>query len=329
MTKSLNMKGIKQAKQLIKSAKTVVIAGHINPDGDAIGSLLALGLGLKKIGKRVYMLDQDGVPKRYHFLPGASQVKKKAVRNCDLAIAVDCSNKELLGKVYTAFQTAKQTLAIDHHEFRRQFSDCQLVDPQAAAVGEMVYLLLNELKIPIDKSIALNILTSIIVETNSFRLPNVRPLTFKVCNYLLNLGVDYYQLADRVFWSQTRQTVVLTGICLARCKFLSRNRIAWSIVEKRDFNLAKGKDEDVDAVADQIRTIDDVKVVVLFREKDNNTLRISLRSKDKINVAAVAEQFNGGGHYDIAGCSIPNTKKAMRKLLKATEELFKKKSKDN
>lgn len=309
------MLDFRTVKQKILKAKNIAIANHINPDGDSIGSLLSLGLGIEKLGKRVYMVSADGVPKRYRFLPGASRIIKNVTKPVDLAIAVDCSNKEILGRSYNIFKKTKDILEIDHHEFKRPFGNLFLVDYKAAAVGELVYQLLSELKVCIDKNIAENLLTSIIVETNSFKLPNVRPLTFEICTELIKKGVDFYKLVDKVFWSRTRESAILSGICLARCKFINNGKLAWSIIRTKDFKRIRGEDEDIDTVADEIRAIQGVEIVVLFREKNSKTLRVSLRSKDKINIASVAEYYKGGGHYDIAGCSIPNNLESMHELL--------------
>jgi phosphoesterase RecJ-like protein len=136
-------------------------------------------------------------------------------------------------------------------------------------------------------------------------------------------GVDFYRLVDMVFWSRTRESTILSGICMARCQFLKEGQLAWSIVRHKDFRTQKGKDEDVDPVADEMRSIKGVRIVVFFREKDGSTLRVSLRSKGKINVAGIAEHFGGGGHFDVAGCSIPNSPKAIQKLLSMAKALLK------
>ena len=316
------MQNIKRAKQEILKAKKIIISGHINPDGDSIGSMLALGLGLKSLGKNVYMVSCDRIPKRYDYLPGAEKIVKSIKYNCDLAIAVDCSNKEILGKTFHIFEKAKKILAIDHHEIRRPFEDIKVLDVSAAAVGEMVYMLLKKLNVKISKQIAENLLTSIIVETNSFKLPNIGPKTFEICTKLVKKGIDFHKLSDRVFWSRSKSAVILTGICLSRCKFIRNNKIAWSIIRKKDFKVAKGKDEDVDAVADEIRAIKNVKIVVLFRENKKGYLRVSLRSKYKINVAYVAEIYGGGGHHDVAGCSIPNKPIKIKEFLAETAKLL-------
>jgi phosphoesterase RecJ-like protein len=118
-----------------------------------------------------------------------------------------------------------------------------------------------------------------------------------------------------VFWSRRKESAILSGICMARCKFLKNGRISWSIIRKKDFVVSKGKSEDVDSVADQIRSIQGVEIVVFFREESMGMLRVSLRSKGKINVASIAEYYNGGGHFDVAGCSIPDNAESRKKLL--------------
>jgi len=313
----------KKIIQEILRAKDIAVAGHINPDGDSIGSLLSLGLGLKKLGKRVYMISADGVPQRYKKLPGAKAIIKRCKKEVlDLGISVDSSNKEILGSGYLELKKAAKIIEIDHHEFRRPFGDLQLVDPHAAAVAEIIYLLLEKLKVRLDAHIAQNLLTSIIVETDSFRLPQARALTFKICARLLEKGIDFYKLVDMVFWSQTKEAIILSGLCLSRCRFLKNGRLVWSIIRKEDFQKIKGKDQDLDRAADQMRFIKGVKVVVLFREAHKGILRVSLRSKAKYNVALLAEKYGGGGHFDVAGCSIRNSSANIKKFLKDAEKIL-------
>jgi bifunctional oligoribonuclease and PAP phosphatase NrnA len=316
------MAGITETLNNIIAAKEILISGHTNPDGDSIGSLLSLGLGLEKLGKRVHMLSYDPVPFRYRKLPGADRIVRRFDKSVDLAIAVDCSNKEILGKAYVSFTRAKTILEIDHHDFRRPFGDVMYVDEKAAAVGEMIYVLLEKLRVPITKNIAYNLMTSIIVETSSFRLPNVRPFTFKVCTDLIRSGVNFYDLVDMIFWSRTRQSAVLSGVCLARSKFIEGGKIAWSIIRKSDFKRVGGRDEDVDAAPDEMRAIKDVNIAILFRENGEGTLRVSLRSKGDINVASIAERYGGGGHFDVTGCTIDNTRKTIAEFLGHAEKLI-------
>src|SRR3989338_5768585 len=152
------------------------------------------------------MISPGGVPRRYRLLPCASRIKKDIKSEVDLAISVDCSNKELLGSAYHIFKEAKELIEIDHHEFRRPFGGIPLIDNKAAAVGEIVYTLLEELNIPIANNVGQNLITSIVVETDSFRLPTVRPLTFEICQRLMSAGVNFYKLVDMVFWSRRKES---------------------------------------------------------------------------------------------------------------------------
>jgi phosphoesterase RecJ-like protein len=316
------LENLVKAKETILQAKTIVISCHINPDGDAIGSLLSLGLGLKALGKKVYMISEDDIPKKYKCLPGAKKIKQTTDKKCDLAISVDCSAKDVLGNNFEkVFKPAQKILEIDHHDFRRPFGDVSLIDSNAAAVGEIIFILLKKLNAKITSEIAEDILTSLIVETDSFRLPKVRAFTFKICEYLVDSGVNYPKLADMIFWSKSKETIILSGLALSRCKFLKRGKIAWSIIKRKDFQRMKGKEEDVDAVADEMRSIHDVKITILFRE-NGSTLRVSLRSKGKINVARLAEYYGGGGHFDVAGCFIPNNKRAINDLFNRAKKLL-------
>ena len=316
------MKGLKKAVKMIRQARDIAITCHVNPDGDAIGSMLSLGLGLEKLGKKVYMVSRDGVPKKYRRLRGARRVRKRLDKKVDLGVTVDCSTAEMVGGVFTFLERTGSILEVDHHEIRAPFGDAQLIDTRAAAVGEMVYVLLKRLGVKPTKDIAENILTSLIVETCSFRLPNVTPFTFKVCEAMLRAGVDFYRLVDTVYWSHTREVAVLSGVCMSRLKFAARGRLAWSVIKREDFHKAGGKDEDVDAVPDEIRAIKGVDIAVLFRETDRHSIRVSLRSKGGINVAKLAALFGGGGHADVSGCRIPNRQDSMKKLLARARELL-------
>lgn len=315
---------ISAAKEIIERSKNILISGHINPDGDCIGSMLALGLSLQNLGKNVSMVCCDGLPKIYKNLPGAQFVVKKPsnLKNqFDLAISLDCNMFNMLGETSKYFSKTKHILEIDHHEFREKFGDVTFIDHKSACIGEMVYKLLKKLKVNIDKEIAENLMVSLLVETNSFRLPSVTPNSFKLAYELLRTGIDFYKMTNLIYWSRTKESAVLSGLCMSRCKFLSEGKIAWSIVKLKDLEQIGALDEDADAVADDMRAIKDVKISVLFREKSKDFLRVSLRSKKHINIAEVAMKYGGGGHFDVAGCFLPNSNKHINLMLKDLEKI--------
>jgi bifunctional oligoribonuclease and PAP phosphatase NrnA len=314
------MKKLASIQRLIKASKTILISGHINPDGDCIGSLLALGLGLRHFKKDVSMYIQGSVPRVYRFLPGVGELTHTLRKTYDLAIAVDCNTKEMLGRARSGFQGAKNIIEIDHHEYRRPFGTVSWVDPKSSCVGEMVFRLLQSLRVEVTPEIATNILTSLLIESGSFRFPSVDAASFSLAARLMKLGVDYYDVVAHLFMSRHRQSALLTGICLSRCKFRANNKIVWSLIRGADFKAAHGKDEDVDPVPDEMRSIQGVRLAILFREKGRSQLRVSMRSKRYVNVARVAESFGGGGHNDVAGCIIKNSDVSIEAFLKDAEK---------
>lgn len=315
-------KEFKKIRRAILGARSIAISGHVNPDGDSIGSLLALGLGLRGMRKKVYMLCQDEIPLNYRSLPGAGRIVKTINKKVDLAIAVDCSIMDLLDNNIPVFKKAKSILEIDHHEFRKPFGDLQFIDCGAAAVGELVYILLKKLDIRINRGIAENILTSIIVETNLFRLPNVRPAVFSICAELLKKGINFSRVADKVYGLKTKEAMILSAVCLLKAKFLKGGKIIWSVITKKDLDAAGAGDYDADAIASEMNSMKGVEIAVLFREKNSGTLRVSLRSKGDINIGKLAQDHMGGGHFDVAGCSIPNNRREVRRILSSAEALL-------
>lgn len=318
----VNALEMKKARDAIWKAKNVVISGHLHPDGDSLGSLFSLGLALKNINKNVKMISSDRIPYVYHSLPGASAIVKKTNLIPDIAISVDCNSKEFLGSAFDIFKRAKHIIEIDHHKRRRPFGDISLLDSKAASAGEIVYIFLKYLNLKITKDIAQNILTSIIVETNSFRLPDIRPKTFNVCADLMKTGVDFHRLSETVYWSRTKNAALLSAECVSRTKFLKRGKLAWSLVRRKDFDKFKARDEDVETVPNDILAINNVEVVAFFREKSKKEIRVSLRSKGRFNISDVARKYGGGGHFDAAGCFIPNKPGIVGKLLDDLEKLF-------
>ncbi|MFH1753925.1 MAG: DHHA1 domain-containing protein [Candidatus Omnitrophota bacterium] len=287
-----------------------------------MGSLSALGIALTRIKKRVSLYSPGRIPHRYAFLPMHKRINRSGFRRSnDLAISVDCGDKNRLGHIYRdVFQKSLHIVEIDHHTTRIAFGDIQLVDYDACAAGEITYNLIRRLGIKIDKDIAVGLLVSLIVETASFRFPTVTSSTFGICSELLKTGVDFNKITNACYWIKTSAEVQLTGLCMARIKFLMNGKIAYSSISRRDFLRFKGKDENIDAAADEIRTIKNIKAVVLFRELNPKIIRVSLRSKKGVDVGRVAKMFSGGGHYDVAGCYIENTLKAKRELLRRVEE---------
>lgn len=319
MRKGLD-ENIQKAVRAIRKAKKIIVASHINPDGDTIGCLLALGLALISSGKRVILLSQDGVPARFQFLPGSELILSNTSETADVSIAVDCGSRKQLGLVQTPFFRSKVTIQIDHHDFGNAFGKIQVLEEDASAVGEIVYELINALPVKITSHIATCLLTSIIVDTGSFRFSNIRSKTFEICSKLIKKGIDLQYLIEESYWKKSRSTAKLSGFCISQAHFSEDGAIAWSIVYQRDFKRFKANLSDVDSVADDLRAIDGVKIAAVLRETDKKHYRVSLRSSHGINVAKVAKLFGGGGHHNAAGCSVTASEK--EKLLQNLSDVL-------
>lgn len=312
---------LKEGVKAIRAAKSVMIAAHMNPDGDTIGCQLALGLTLMQMDRRVHLLCQDPMPTRYQFLQGSELVTSTLHDKVDLAIAVDCGSSKQLGSVREVFLKVKQTIQIDHHDFGEAFGKIQILEPDASAVGEIVFDLIEKLGAEITPAIASCLLTSIIIDTGSFRFSNVRAKTFDICSKLVKKGVDVQNLIEEAYWVKSRPMAMLSSHALTKAKFSNDGALAWTTVTQGHIMRLGAALHDADSVADDLRSIQGVKVAALFRETARGNYRISLRSKKGINVAAVAQRFGGGGHHYAAGCSIPSSQADVSKVLKALEGL--------
>jgi phosphoesterase RecJ-like protein len=320
--KSVCKSNLLKSARFLSSAKKVMIVSHVNPDGDTLGCLLALGLALMQKKKEVILLCQDAVPTRFQYLPGSELVSSVIREKTDVAVAVDCGSPRQLGSLRAAFFQAPCTIQIDHHDFGDVFGKIQVLDPEASAVGEIVYELLRALKTEMTPAIATCLLTSIIIDTGAFRFSNIRAKTFEICARLVKKGVDIQRLIEEAYWIKSPSVALLSGHAVSRARFNQDGSVAWASVSQEDIRRYGAALSDADSVADDLRVVDGVKVAVLFRETNKKNLRVSFRSRKGINVALVAKQFGGGGHHNSAGCSIRRSETEKRKVLKALEALI-------
>ncbi|MDD3374260.1 MAG: DHH family phosphoesterase [Candidatus Omnitrophica bacterium] len=321
MNKKEFQKNLKATVKLIRKSQRIILACHMNPDGDAIGSMMGLGLGLAKISKKVIFLCPDAIPARYEALPGVKQVRSQCKDVGDLAITLDCASITQLPRIDRILEKSRYIVEIDHHIYRNQFGDIQLISENASSVGEIVLKLLNCLRIKIDKRIAECLLTSAIVETCSFSGESVSSDTFETCAKLIQTGVDFNKISQRYYWKKNLPAMHLTGLAYLRVKIVKNSNVVWSIIYKEDFKKFNGKQEDVDPVADDILVTGEAKISLFFREIENNMMRVSLRSKGIIDVGRLATTYGGGGHQNVSSCRIHNTKRAIEKLIKKAAQL--------
>lgn len=302
--------------ELIRGSKRILISSHENPDGDAIGSTLALGLGLEQIGKEVVLYNKDGVPELLQFLPQSDRIRKslKDVEGTfDIAFAVDCTGTQRAGEEFEDFLRTgrcRRVVIVDHHQTNNSSADLHLLDPRSSSTGVIVYSVLKSLSVEIDNAIAENVYTTIIGDTGSFRYSNTNPETFRVAAELVEHGVDPAEVSEALFESEPLRKLKLIGLVLNTLEVSADKRIASVFVDRNMFAESGARREDTEGIVNIPRSIKGVEVAVFFREetgKDGSLWKVSFRSKGKVDVAEIAEAFGGGGHKRAAGCSVPGS----------------------
>ena len=294
------------AAQAIRESKTVVLACHVNPDGDALGSLLALALALRPLGKEVTCLSEDGVPDILRFLPGSDLISRSTdIPTFDLALVVDSGELARVGEqVRPMVSRARRAVNIDHHVVAGTFGDIRVLDSGAASTAEIVYALLQTLEIPLSPEIATCLFTGIITDTGSFRFQNVTPGTLRTAALLVAAGASPPLISENVFENKTFAGTRLLGRALSSLSQSPDGRIVWAHITAADFRSLGAIDAETEGIVNYVRGIRGAEVGMLFREMDNGRIRVSLRSRESVNVAELAQDFGGGGHRMASGCTL-------------------------
>lgn len=312
------MRTPKKLSSCLLNEDCFLIATHINPDGDAIGSSLALAEALASLGKKTFLYDRDPVPKYYCFLPGHGKFStdlKKALRTDPVLILLDCNSPERAALEAVTF---RKTLVIDHHETERDFGDLRWVAKDAAATGMLIYALIRSFGLKITPSMATNLYAAIAVDTGTFRYSNTTDEVLRAAAELVTAGAEPGVIAENLYetWEYGRFQLYL------RVMNTLERKDGVAIVHVTDdmFRQTGTTAEDTENFANLPRRIGDVKVAALFRETGSGEWKASLRSKGAANVARIAEQFGGGGHRNAAGFRIKGdfatAKKALLKALR-------------
>lgn len=296
---------LQKAKTAVLQANSIAIGCHVNPDGDTLGCALALMRVLRAMGKRASVLCADGVPAIYRWMPGADDVVSGAgTGEYDLAILCDTSGAERAGQAAAALLSAPTSICIDHHVTEGSFGDIRVVNPKAAATGEIVYQLLLALDAEIDQATATCLMCAIVTDTGVFRFMNVTPNTFRVSEKLMELGASPAEICEQVFDNRSIASIKLLGRALSALRVSDDGAVAWTHITAEDFITAGATDEDTEGIVSHVRAIDGVRVGILFREVPGGGIRVSLRSRGGAGVSEVASRFGGGGHRMAAGCTL-------------------------
>ena len=291
----------------IKRCTTFLISVHRNPDGDALGSQIALKLALEKMNKVVTLHNLDPVPEIYRFLPHGDRIKTGApvAGRYDACIVLD-SEPGRTGLLDSPCP-ANTLINIDHHVTNPSSWPHTWLDAHASATGEMVYKLIRELGVPIDPEMALCLYTAIFTDTGSFRYSNTSPESMKIAAALLEAGADPWLVTEHVYESFAYARLKLLGTVLASMERSDDGRIAWVVVTDELFRKTGTSSEDTDNFVNYVRSVKGVEVAVLFRQTAAEQYKISLRSKGRVDMSTLAQALGGGGHKNAAGSTIDGT----------------------
>ena len=290
----------------IKKAESIVILTHENPDGDAVGSSIAMYLGLKELGKTPDIIIPE-FPRAFENLPGIENIKKESdIENYDLAIALDTASIKMLNRYSKYFEDAKTKIVIDHHSSNTMFGDYNYVDQDSPACAQLLLVLFNYFNIEVSKEIGTAILAGIITDTGGFRYDGVTAETFELVAALCKKGVKVSKVYQKVFASTSKSKFFLHRIALDRLELLDNEKIAFTYITKNDENSVGAENGDYDGIVEQGRDIEGVEISIFLRETEKG-IKASLRSKDYVNVSELCRIFGGGGHIRAAGCTIPGT----------------------
>ena len=301
----------------IKKAEKIVILTHENPDGDAIGSSLAMDLAIKQLGKNPDVIIPE-YSRLFEFLPGSEDIKKESdIQKYDLAISVDCTDLKRLKCGDKYFANAKSKIVIDHHGTNKMFGDFNFVNPVSPACCEILIGMFEYFGIEITKEIGSCIVTGIITDTGGFRYSGVTAETFEFTAELLRKGVNVSEIYKRVLDTKTRANFELNKLISQRMEILEDGKVTFTYI-----NAEEGDHEGLVEIG---RDIEGVEVSVFIREKqDPKGYKISLRSNDYVNVSDVCLMFGGGGHPKAAGCFIQgDLEQAKTKILAEIKKVLK------
>jgi phosphoesterase RecJ-like protein len=317
--------------RVLREHQQFVVLSHVRPDGDALGSQLALGLSLKKLGKNVRIWNEEGVLEKYCFLPRAELLAKPPAtpEHVDVAIALDTAIQNRLGTTLASIGSAKIWINIDHHLTNPRYGDLVIIDSNAPATGEIIFRLIKSQRLPFDHDIAENLFAAISTDTGSFQYPKTSARTFEIAAELVRDGnLDVGKISQQLYENYPKRRLELLRELLRTMRFSECGRIATFSLSLKTAAELGVIPEDNEGLIDHLRAVRGVIVAVFFEELSDGKIRVSMRSKDeRVDVCAICQKFGGGGHTLAAGARVRGTlTEVEEKVLEETREAVKRAS---
>jgi phosphoesterase RecJ-like protein len=298
--------------EAIRSRQRFVLSSHSRPDGDSIGSQLAMAYALRDLGKQVELFNLDPAPPQLMGFPGVRDIRiAPAVDGSfDASIIMECSDLARTG--VTGLDRAF-VINIDHHPGNAAYGQINWFDSTAAACAEMVFDLIQALGVRLSVEIATHIYLAILTDTGSFHFSNITPKTFDICRQLVEAGVDPVRVSRQVFDNNSMGRLKLLASVLAGMTFDPSNRIGILVLDHAMARAAGGTYDDTEGLINQPLTVKEVQAVIFFKQSEGDSYRVSMRSKGDVDIGVVAKEFGGGGHKNAAGCSVTGPIDQLRK----------------
>ena len=290
-------------KEQLKDANSIALISHLDPDGDNLGSLTALSKSLLNLGKKVYPIEFDKIPENLKFLPNLDLLSDNTDININMIICLDCANYERLGQIDELFNKAKYRINIDHHKSNEFYGDVNIVKKGYSSTCELVFDLINEINLPIDKEISMSLLTGISTDTGRFLYSATTADTLAKASRLVENGADMMKINELIYQSKKFEAQLLENEILSKTEIYN-DYVAFSFVMTDQLNKYNVEISDIDSVINTFRDTDKIKISVLIKQQTENEYKVSFRSKGNIDVGLIAKNLGGGGHKNAAATRI-------------------------
>jgi bifunctional oligoribonuclease and PAP phosphatase NrnA len=299
--------------EAIRTRQRFVLSSHSRPDGDSIGSQLAMAYALKALGKDVVAINADQAPPPLMTFPGVLEITiaPHADGEFDAAIIMECGD---LARTGVSGLERFFVINIDHHPGNTGYGQINWFDSGAAACGEMVFDVVRALGVKLSVEIATHIYLAILTDTGSFHYSSISPRTFEICRETLEAGVDPVLVARNVYDSNNMGRLKLFGAVLSAMEIDQTGRIAIVYLDREMARAAGGTYEDTEGLVNLPLTVKEIQAVVFFKQEEGDEYRVSLRSKGEIDIGAVAKEYGGGGHKNAAGCTVTGAIDELRRI---------------
>lgn len=319
---------IKEMRDFFENCRRILVASHVDPDGDAVGTQLAFASYLRSLGKEVFLARQAKVPAKYRFLRGADSITDIGSYDKDFSVAaaliLECPNVTRIGQAGRLLAPDAKIVNIDHHQDNEAFGDINWIDTQVSSVGEMAFEYFSQVGYRISAETAEQLYTAVLTDTGRFRYSSTSSRTMAIAGLLIEAGADPQKICDNVYYNMRPSTMKLIGKVLNSIEFFDKGSICLLTMTRQMLDQCGAEDSESEGIVDFTLFTEGVLVGALLKGGNPDRTKVSLRSRDHIDVAALASRYGGGGHPNAAGCVIPlplpEAKKELVKLLREARD---------